>query len=308
MEFVVLDLEWNGTYSRRLKGFINEVIEFGAVKVDENLHIISTFSHLVRPQIGKKISGKIKTLTNLTNEQLSTGMHFMQVASRFRKWMGSAVLMTWGISDILTLIENFKYYGGNGRIPFLRQYVNLQAYCAAMAQQDNGKLMGLTNLAEKLQIDQDDIEHHRALDDSLLSLRCLKKLYDPEKLAPFVQTADKQFYEKVTFKTVIVCDLSNPLIEREDMLFRCEKCGVLAHRETDWVLKNKSYRASFLCRQCKHRFNGRVQFKLKYDGLSVRKSVHPIEEVPCAEKESRKKEKKELIVRVNKFKPDPERK
>ena len=94
MEFVILDLEWNGTYCRRLKGFINEIIEFGAIKVDENLNIISTFSHLVRPQIGKKISGKIKTLTNLTNEELANGLQFMQVMSRFRKWMGDAVLMT----------------------------------------------------------------------------------------------------------------------------------------------------------------------------------------------------------------------
>ena len=39
MNFVILDLEWNGTYSRRLKGFMNEIIEFGAVKVDECLHL-----------------------------------------------------------------------------------------------------------------------------------------------------------------------------------------------------------------------------------------------------------------------------
>ncbi len=61
MNFVILDLEWNGTYSRRIKSFINEIIEFGAVKVDEQLHIIDTFEALVRPQVGKKISGKIRT-------------------------------------------------------------------------------------------------------------------------------------------------------------------------------------------------------------------------------------------------------
>lgn len=47
MNFVILDLEWNGTYSRRIKSFINEIIEFGAVKVDEQLHIIDTFEALV---------------------------------------------------------------------------------------------------------------------------------------------------------------------------------------------------------------------------------------------------------------------
>ena len=40
--YVILDLEWNGTYSRRIKGFINEIIEFGAAKVDESLNILDT--------------------------------------------------------------------------------------------------------------------------------------------------------------------------------------------------------------------------------------------------------------------------
>ena len=50
MNFVILDSEWNGTYSRRLKGFMNEIIEFGAVKVDGNLHVLDTFDALVRPK------------------------------------------------------------------------------------------------------------------------------------------------------------------------------------------------------------------------------------------------------------------
>ena len=121
MDFVILDLEWNGTYSRRLKGFMNEIIEFGAVKVDENLNILDTFSALVRPPVGKKLSGKIKTLTNLTNEDLATGLQFMQVMSQFKKWMGKAILMTWGTSDILALIENCKYFCGSERIPFTQK-------------------------------------------------------------------------------------------------------------------------------------------------------------------------------------------
>ena len=173
MNFVILDLEWNGTYSRRLKGFMNEIIEFGAVKVDECLHVLDTFDALVRPQVGKKISGKIKTLTNITNEELANGLQFMQVMSRFRKWMGDAVLMTWGTSDILALIENSRYFCGSERIPFLKQYVDLQSYCEQMLHYDATKQMGLSTSAQLLGINEEDIAHHRAMDDSMLSLRCL---------------------------------------------------------------------------------------------------------------------------------------
>lgn len=84
MNFVILDLEWNGTYSRRIKSFINEIIEFGAVKVDEQLHIIDTFEALVRPQVGKKISGKIRTLTSITNEDLAGGLNICRSSAALK--------------------------------------------------------------------------------------------------------------------------------------------------------------------------------------------------------------------------------
>lgn len=287
MNFVILDLEWNGTYSRRIKGFINEIIEFGAVKVDENLQIIDTFESLVRPQVGKRISGKIKTLTSITNEDLQGGLQVMQVTSRFKKWMGDAVLMTWGTSDILTLIENYRYFCGNPRIPFLTEYINLQAYCEKMLGYDTTKQMGLSTSAQLLEIDEDDFDHHRALGDSLLSLRCLQKLYAPEVLKEFVQDAQgDEFYERIQFKTVVICDLNNPLIKRSDMVFDCDICGAKAHRASEWQLKNKSYRALFYCRSCKHKFYGRVQFKLKYEGLSVKKGILPFHDPKDKEEDS----------------------
>lgn len=300
MNFVILDLEWNGTYSRRLKGFMNEIIEFGAVKVDECLHVLDTFDALVRPQVGKKISGKIKTLTNITNEELANGLQFMQVMSRFRKWMGDAVLMTWGTSDILALIENSRYFCGSERIPFLKQYVDLQSYCEQMLHYDATKQMGLSTSAQLLGINEEDIAHHRAMDDSMLSLRCLQKLYQKESLVPFIQDARTDaFYEKITFKTMIICDLTNPLIKRSDMMFYCDACGRRASREGEWQLKNKSYRANFRCKHCDNRFIGRVQFKLKYDGMVVKKCILPQKEEEIKEKTEKVAE---LTAQVKRFK------
>ena len=291
MEYVILDLEWNGTYSRKKKGFINEIIEFCAVKCDETLSLVSKFSSLVRPQVGKKISGKVKTLTSITNEELASGRQFMQVQSRFRKWMGEAVLLTWGTSDILTLIENYRYFCGSEKIPFLTGYVDLQKYCEDVMEYGSAQQMGLSTAAQLLEIDEEGMDHHRALDDSLLSLKCLKKLYDRERLNGYIQDALRQeFYDKIQFKTVIISDLHHPLIRRGDLLFRCESCGKMARRLEPWTLRNKSFRAPFECRSCHHRFVGRVQFKLKYEGLVVKKGIYPWQEkekkkeaVPAAE-------------------------
>ncbi len=98
-----------------------------------------------------------------------------------------------------------------------------------------------------------------------------------------MQEADAEFYRRIQFKTVVICDLSNPLIKRSDMLFNCDVCGRRAHRVSEWQLKNKSYRAEFICRHCQHRFFGRVQFKLKYEGLIVKKYILPFREKPKEE-------------------------
>ena len=277
MDLVILDLEWNGAYSRRLKGHINEIIEFGAVKLSgEDLSVAGTFRAFVRPQVGKKLSDIISSLTNITDADLEEGISYTQAVSRFRKWMGGAVLLTWGTSDILTLIENCRYFCGNQRIPFLDKYIDLQSYCQQMLNAEPGRQLGLTTAAELLGISGDDFDHHRALGDSLLSLRCLQRVYDPLRLSAMEQTADDEFYRRMTFKTMILCDLNSPLIRPGDMVFHCADCGRPAQRVGDWQLKNKSYRAIFTCRSCHSSFYGRVQFKLKYEGLMVKKSIIPI--------------------------------
>ena len=168
-----------------------------------------------------------------------------------------------------------------------------------MLHYDDTKQMGLSTSAQLLGINEADIAHHRAMDDSMLSLRCLRKLYKKETLLPFIQNAGTDaFYEKITFKTMIICDLSNPLIKRSDMMFHCESCGRRAFREGEWQLKNKSYRAGFFCRHCGSRFVGRVQFKLKYDGLVVKKCV-----LPCKEEDKSLPENTaELPARITRFK------
>lgn len=291
MDFVVLDLEWNGAYSKRLKAFINEIIEFGAVRAGGG-EPPDTFQALIRPQVGKKISGKIRTLTSITNEELEGGLQFMQAVSRFGKWAGDAVVMTWGTSDILALIENCRYFCGSDHIPFLKRYVDLQAYCEGVLGCDPSRQTGLETAARRLGIDPEAFSHHRALSDSLLEFECFRRLYSPETLQPFIRDAEcPEFYDRMEFKTTEICDLRHPLVRPADLTFFCDLCGHRARRIGKWQLRNRSFRAWFLCRNCGHRFCGRVQLKLKYEGLVVRKAILPLETEEKAEREEKSGEK-----------------
>ncbi|HCR42982.1 MAG TPA: exonuclease [Ruminococcaceae bacterium] len=275
MNFIILDLEWNGAYSKRYKRFVNEIIEFGAVKVDGSFKRLGTFEALIKPQIGKKISGKVKDLTSITNEDLDGGLQFLQAMSKFRRWAGDCVIMTWGTSDILTLIENCRYFYGSRRVPFLMRYADLQAYCEKMLGCAAGcDQVGLGTAADALNIDASGFEHHRAVDDSMLELMCFEKLYDASALLPFIQNAcTRKFYDRIEFKTAFIKDLSHPLINRKDLSFNCDVCGRPARRMSEWKLQNNSFKAEFFCVRCRHKFYGRVRFKLKYDGVAVKKAI-----------------------------------
>lgn len=279
MDIVILDLEWNAAYSRRIKGYINEIIEFGAVKCGPDLTRKSTFSCFVKPQVGKRISATISSLTSITDENLTDGLTFMQAVSKFRKWAGDCVLMTWGTSDILTLIENCRYFSSEATVPFLFRYCDLQRYAEIRMGLGTKEQVGLAKAAELLELDVSGMDHHRALDDSLMTLEILKKVYDVEAIQPFVDECGEEFYRRITFKTTYICDLHSPLVEKSHLRFPCPKCGGESERKTRWNLKNKSFRAEFRCRACGHPFAGRLSLKQKYEGLSVNKKTFPLPEI-----------------------------
>ena len=60
MFYVIMDLEWNNSYNKYKKCFVNEVLEIGAVMADEELEVIDTFSVIIKSQLIKKLSGRVK--------------------------------------------------------------------------------------------------------------------------------------------------------------------------------------------------------------------------------------------------------
>ena len=196
MSFVILDLEWNGSYSKKKKRFFNEIIEFGAVKTDDELNIIDTFSMLITPKIGKKINNRIQELTHISNEELETADNsFQQVQRKFSDFLGNSVLLTWGISDIHALMDNFLYYYEDSRPTFIKRYCNMQTYCEyALDMHQKGKQMGLSTCSQLLNIDSNDLTLHRALADAELSLLCLRKLYNKEKIQKYIEDCNDEFY------------------------------------------------------------------------------------------------------------------
>ncbi len=275
MNYVILDLEWNGSYCKKLHKYINEIIEFGAVKIDDYMNMIDTFSMLVKPQIGKRLNSHIANLTHITNDELfDSDNTFLKTLNRFENFAGDSIILSWGTSDILVLLENYKYYTGNEKLPFMKYYCDLQYYCEKKLNIYNpASQLGLQNCADMLGIDSNEEKLHRAYADAELSYHCLKELYSPATIQKFISVADERFYRKITFKNRQLTDIDNPMIDKSKMYFDCDECGIRAEQLTHFKVKNKSFVANFRCPKCRKQFKGKVTVRLKFDGISINKRV-----------------------------------
>lgn len=275
MSFVILDLEWNAAFSKKRGKYINEIFEFGAVKIDDNRKIIDSFSALVKPTVGKFMNPFVKKLTNLTFEDLKAAdLTFTQAVNAFAEFLGDSVLMTWSTSDLLALLENQNYFTGTDKLPFITRYCDLQSYCEhILGVGSAARQLGLSTCAELVQISQ-EFEHHRALSDAELSALCFSKLYKKSVFDAFTEdTSDPEFYRKLTFKSKHITDLRNPLVDRSQMFFDCPECGARCVQKSKWNVKSRSFKAFFVCPECKNEFAGQVVVKQKYEGIVFTKKI-----------------------------------
>lgn len=283
MVYVILDLEWNNTYGRKTKSFINEIIEIGAVMLDENLQEISRYSSLIRSQIGKKLRGSVKQLTHITNEDLVNGIPFTKALSQLRRWIGSRdnVVITWGDGDIRVMIENCRYLNGIEIVPFLTNYADIQAYFHSIFNSPPSRQVGLSAASQLLGIDEDAFSHHRALDDSLLTAEVFRKIYSPDTFPSFIRPCTHDFYSRLSFKPFVIGNINNPLVDKSKLTYICETCGRPAKRLTEWRFVSRHFRALFYCPHCDQKVKVGVSFKKLYDRVEVKKtSVVVVEQKP----------------------------
>ena len=81
--YIVFDLEWNQSYRGKvgkLPDLPFEIIEVGAVKLNENLEPVSEFSRFVRPFVYTTLDYRVRALTKIQAKQLrSEGQDFATV-------------------------------------------------------------------------------------------------------------------------------------------------------------------------------------------------------------------------------------
>ncbi len=280
MQFIALDLEWNNVYGKKIKGFFNEIIEFGAVKVDSEGNIYDEFTCLINTQVGKKLRANTKEITHITNDEIKTGILFTKAVSEFKKWIGKeeTVIMTWGDGDVRVLIDNCKYFGCGDRIPFLDKYMDLQRYFQRIKCTSKSQQIGLSSAAEMVGISDDGYSLHRALDDSKITAKCFNAIREDKIINEYIKDCNDEFYSRIVFKNKVISSMKNPLVDKSYLNCICEECGKPAEALTKWKYSNQYFRAQYRCEDCDKNYQVNVRFRKLYDRTEIRKIVKPIVE------------------------------
>lgn len=284
MDYVIFDMEWDTHYCTAEKKFINEIVEIGAVKLNSDFKEIDKFSVLIRSSLSKKVSNRFVKLTNITNSEMLSGIPLKSAIDNFKIWIGdpeNTVFLTWSNTDLYVLVENYSLFVNKCETPdFIAKYADAQKYVQEYLKKKGNVInsqISLQHAAEMLNLKIQNIELHRAVDDSELTSKLFILCYAPTVFKKFIINISKtKYFERLTYKPHYISDIKDAAINRRELRFKCENCRTKAKRMTDWKFKNRSFKARFKCKKCNTEFIGCVSFKRKFDSVAVkRRRIYP---------------------------------
>ena len=188
MKYIIIDLEMNPLskdYREERKVCRNEVIQIGAVALDENYQEIGCFKTLVKPQFNDFITRKIEQLTGITTEIVQDAPVFIDAIYQFLDWCRSLndniQIQQWSESDINQLDRELclkEVVLPRGDRIFLQEWKDFQY--------EFGKKLGLNNqLSLKNAIMYAGVDvvgrYHDALFDARNTAKLFQIVRDPEK-------------------------------------------------------------------------------------------------------------------------------
>ena len=198
MDYIIFDLEWNqsshpGEVDENGNTLPFEIVEIGAVKLNENRDMIGEFSELIKPQIYHEMHYITSKLIHLQMEQLEKGKPFTEVMEQFLEWCGEdCIFCTWGPLDLLELQRNMRYYGMEPLSDKPIRYYDIQKLFS-IAYEDKKSRRSLEYAIDMLGIHK-DIPFHRAFSDAYYTAQVFDMIEDPIVL------------EKVSFDTFMLPD------------------------------------------------------------------------------------------------------
>ena len=146
MKHIAIDLEMN-TLDKKFKDEKKicgrEIIQIGAVLLDDRYQEIGSFNTLVKPQYNERIERKFEKLTGITTEMVQNAPVFAEAIRQFLSWCHSIKddirIYQWSESDCEQIIKELELK----RICLDSRGIKLLKNCHDL-QKEYGETLGLS--------------------------------------------------------------------------------------------------------------------------------------------------------------------
>jgi len=178
---IILDFEFNPInkkYGEERLIAHNEIIQIGAVMLDENYKMISSFSVNVKPKYNDHIVKKVAKLTGITDADVENAPHFEEALQMLVYWIGAddnVHVYSWSLSDLDQLedecyLKNIHFPGCfENWVDFQREFGELIHYNQQMSLKNAVAAVGTRF-----------VPTHSALSDALATAELLALAADKE--------------------------------------------------------------------------------------------------------------------------------
>lgn len=176
MNYVVFDLEWNQGNSAQQTEHADipfEVIEIGAVKLNDSYVMINEFSRLIKPEVYREMHQYTSKLIHLQMEELERGRPFAEVTKDFLEWCGPEeyIFCSWGSLDLTELQRNMRYHNMTPLSDGPLAYLDVQKLFS-LTFEDGKSRRSLETAVDMVQLEK-DIPFHRAFSDAYYTAKLL---------------------------------------------------------------------------------------------------------------------------------------
>lgn len=310
MNYIILDLEWNQCPTGKEdenSSLPFEIIEIGAVRLDETFTETGQFHEVVKPSVYKKLHYKTKEIVALRSIDFASAKTFPEIIPEFLSWCQDALFCTWGPADLTELQRNLAYYHIKSPFPFPLIYFDIQKIFS-IVYEDRKTRRSLESAVDFLRLPK-NIAFHNALSDAYYTSLIMKHLTAEQvrnnSSVDYYRTPQNRRQEiYLTYETYVKM-VSKPFdTKTQAMKDRvvastvCYKCKKNAQKKVRWFpAGSRNYLCLAYCE--KHGYlKGKIRLRQRSDGkyyaIKTLKTVSPEEAYEIIEKKEIIKLKRKL--------------
>ena len=205
MHYIVFDLEFSQPPVKdqmilKPMAFYAEIIQIGAVKLNEQLQVVDTFDVLVKPRYYPHISARVERIIGLHHNGGNEKQPFPKACEQFLAFCGTdSVLFSWGSTDALLLEKNMMMYNlPTSAVPSIHDAQALYGKTVIGSQLQTGLQSAVKNFGKP------EFVAHNALDDAMCAANILKELplaLEADEIAAYVlPRAEKKGKQELFFQ------------------------------------------------------------------------------------------------------------